>query len=111
MLHNQTLYDRKLTVRMDRVDHKPEGPPKLPEGLRGLGMGLGAGGNPLQDVSREFSPFPRIIYLISDKIYIYIYIYIYIAFCLVIGGLIFILMDLSQESTIFLFALYFYLLL
>jgi hypothetical protein len=57
MLHNQTLYDRKLTVRMDRVDHKPEGPPKLPEGLRGLGMGLGAGGNPLQDVSREFSQF------------------------------------------------------
>jgi hypothetical protein len=55
MLHNQTLYDRKLTVRMDRVDHKPEGPPKLPEGLRGLGMGLGAGGNPLQDVSRELS--------------------------------------------------------
>jgi hypothetical protein len=53
MLHNQTLYDRKLTVRMDRVDHKPEGPPKLPEGLRGLGMGLGAGGNPLLDVSRE----------------------------------------------------------
>lgn len=53
MLHNQTLYDRKLTVRMDRVDHKPEGPPKLPEGLRGLGMGLGAGGNPLQDVSRN----------------------------------------------------------
>jgi hypothetical protein len=42
---------------MDRVDHKPEGPPKLPEGLRGLGMGLGAGGNPLQDVSRELFPF------------------------------------------------------
>jgi hypothetical protein len=55
MLHNQTLYDRKLTVRMDRVEHKPEGPPKLPEGLRGLGMGLGAGGSPLQDVSRELS--------------------------------------------------------
>lgn len=53
MLHNQTLYDRKLTVRMDRVEHKPEGPPKLPEGLRGLGMGLGAGGSPLQDVSRN----------------------------------------------------------
>lgn len=66
MLHNQTLYDRKLTVRMDRVDHKPEGPPKLPEGLRGLGMGLGAGGNPLQDVSRELSPF------VSAIIYMYI---------------------------------------
>ncbi|PSN45266.1 Myelin expression factor 2 [Blattella germanica] len=53
MLHNQTLFDRKLTVRMDRVDNKPDGPPKLPEGLRGLGMGLGAGGAPLQDVSRN----------------------------------------------------------
>lgn len=63
MLHNQTLYDRKLTVRMDRVDHKPEGPPKLPEGLRGLGMGLGAGGNPLQDVSRELSAFVSAVYV------------------------------------------------
>ena len=54
MLHNQTLFDRKLTVRMDRVDNKPDGPPKLPDGLRGLGMGLGAGGAPLQDVSSEF---------------------------------------------------------
>ncbi|XP_069697264.1 myelin expression factor 2-like [Periplaneta americana] len=53
MLHNQTLYDRKLTVRMDRVEHKLEGPPKLPEGLRGLGMGLGPGGTQLKDVSRN----------------------------------------------------------
>ncbi|XP_071450066.1 myelin expression factor 2 isoform X2 [Hetaerina americana] len=53
MLHNQLLYDRKMTVRMDRVNEKPEGlPSKLPEGLRGIGMGLGAGGNPLLDVSR-----------------------------------------------------------
>ncbi|XP_066993804.1 myelin expression factor 2 [Anabrus simplex] len=53
MFHNQMLYERKLTVRMDRVDHKSEGPPKLPEGLRSIGMGLGAGGTPLQDVARN----------------------------------------------------------
>ncbi|XP_046402597.1 myelin expression factor 2-like [Ischnura elegans] len=53
MLHNQLLYDRKITVRMDRVNEKTEGlPSKLPDGLRGIGMGLGAGGNPLLDVSR-----------------------------------------------------------
>lgn len=53
MLHNQILYDRRLSVRMDRVE-KPDGlPPKLPEGLKGVGMGLGANGTPLQDVSRN----------------------------------------------------------
>lgn len=52
MLHNQMLYDRRLSVRMDRVD-KPDGPPKLPEGLKGLGMGLGANGTPLQDVTSK----------------------------------------------------------
>lgn len=53
MLHNQILYDRRLSVRMDRVE-KPDGlPPKLPEGLKGVGMGLGANGTPLHDVSRN----------------------------------------------------------
>lgn len=52
MLHNQMLFNRKLTVRMDRVD-KIEGPPKLPDGLGSIGMGLGAGGAPLQDVIRN----------------------------------------------------------
>ncbi|XP_046408467.1 heterogeneous nuclear ribonucleoprotein M-like [Ischnura elegans] len=53
MLHNQLLYDWKMTVRMDRENEKTEGlPSNLPEGLRGIGMGLGAGGNPLLDVSR-----------------------------------------------------------
>ncbi|CAG2056641.1 unnamed protein product [Timema podura] len=53
MLHNQMLYERKLTVRMDRVENKIEGPPKLPEGLRGIGMGLGTNGYPLNDVARN----------------------------------------------------------
>nr|CAD7599733.1 unnamed protein product [Timema genevievae] len=52
MLHNQMLFDRRMTVRMDRAENKLEGPPKLPEGLRGVGMGLGSGGNPLRDVSK-----------------------------------------------------------
>lgn len=54
MLHNQTLYDRRLTVRMDRVSDKVEGPPKLPEGLKGIGMGLGANGVPLNDVVSKY---------------------------------------------------------
>nr|CAD7258407.1 unnamed protein product [Timema shepardi] len=53
MLHNQMLFERKLTVRMDRVENKIEGPPKLPEGLRGIGMGLGTNGYPLHDVARN----------------------------------------------------------
>ena len=35
---------------MDRV----EGPTKLPEGLKGIGMGLGSSGTPLTDVSSKF---------------------------------------------------------
>ncbi|XP_049836241.1 myelin expression factor 2 isoform X4 [Schistocerca gregaria] len=61
MLHNQMLYDRKITVRMDRIEHKQEGPLKLPEGLRGLGMGLGAGGAPLQDVARAASALSNVV--------------------------------------------------
>ncbi|KAF4528842.1 hypothetical protein B566_EDAN014561, partial [Ephemera danica] len=54
MLHHQMLFDRLLTVRMDRVNEKTENqPPKLPDGLRGIGMGLGEGGKALQDVSRS----------------------------------------------------------
>lgn len=52
MLHNQQLYDRRMTVRMDRAND-PDVPPKLPEGLKGIGMGLGAGGNRLMDVARN----------------------------------------------------------
>ncbi|XP_066599116.1 myelin expression factor 2 [Prorops nasuta] len=52
MLHNQQLYDRRMTVRLDRAN-EPDMPPKLPEGLKGIGMGLGAGGNRLLDVARN----------------------------------------------------------
>ncbi|XP_052120886.1 myelin expression factor 2 isoform X2 [Frankliniella occidentalis] len=52
LLHNQTLFDRRLTVRMDRVE-KPEGPPKLPEGLKSIGLGLGPNGTILHDVPRN----------------------------------------------------------
>lgn len=54
MLNNQMLYDRRLSVRMDRVDKGDGFPAKLPEGLKGIGMGLGANGVPLQDVSRMY---------------------------------------------------------
>ncbi|XP_012268879.1 myelin expression factor 2 isoform X2 [Athalia rosae] len=52
MLHNQQLFDRRMTVRLDRAN-EPDMPPKLPEGLKGIGMGLGAGGNRLMDVARN----------------------------------------------------------
>lgn len=64
MLHNQLLFDRRLTVRMDRV----EGPPKLPEGLKNIGMGLGANGQVLTDVARNFAPVnsPPLVGLTSN---------------------------------------------
>ncbi|KAL0270657.1 UNVERIFIED_CONTAM: hypothetical protein PYX00_007994 [Menopon gallinae] len=52
MLHNQPLYDRRLTVRMDRVDPF-DGNSRLPEGLHNIGMGLGANGAPLRDVAKN----------------------------------------------------------
>lgn len=51
MLNGQQLYDRKLIVRMDKSSDN--GPGKLPEGLRGIGLGLGPNGDPLKDVSRN----------------------------------------------------------
>ncbi|XKL63393.1 hypothetical protein PGB90_005757 [Kerria lacca] len=53
MLHNQLLYDRRINVRMDKSNERPDGPLKLPEGLKGVGMGLGANGAPLTDVARN----------------------------------------------------------
>lgn len=51
MFHNQMLFDRRLSVRLDRVEKGDI--LKLPEGLKGVGMGLGANGIPLQDVARN----------------------------------------------------------
>lgn len=53
MLHNQRLFDRTLSVRIDRADKGDGLPPKLPEGLKGIGMGLGANGAPLTDVASK----------------------------------------------------------
>lgn len=56
MLNNQRVFDRLMNVKMDRfdpVDEKREG--DLPIGLRSIGMGLGANGAPLGDVSSIIS--------------------------------------------------------
>lgn len=43
---------------MDRVNDKPENNmPRLPEGLKGIGMGLGENGRPLTDVSSKTLDF------------------------------------------------------
>ena len=52
MFNNQRLYDRLLTVRLDKFDiedsYSSDGlPSKLPSGLEGIGKGLGIGGQPL----------------------------------------------------------------
>lgn len=52
MFDRQILFDRRMTVRLDRVPEKNEGP-KLPEGLKGIGIGLGPNGEPLRDVARN----------------------------------------------------------
>ncbi|XP_004929669.1 heterogeneous nuclear ribonucleoprotein M isoform X2 [Bombyx mandarina] len=52
MFDKQMLYERRMTVRMDRgVTDKGE--LRLPEGLKGIGMGLGPNGEPLRDVARN----------------------------------------------------------
>lgn len=48
MFNNQFLYDRPMSIRLDRTDKDPLA--RLPEGLKSIGMGLGAGGAPLNDV-------------------------------------------------------------
>merc|ERR1719367_304626 len=58
MFNNQSLYDRKITVRFDKQpgptpEELAQLPSRLPEGLAGIGMGLGSGGNPLTDVAKN----------------------------------------------------------
>jgi hypothetical protein len=52
MLNDQQLLDRRITVRFDKVaeEEQPRSLKRLPEGLRGVGMGLGQDGVPLWDV-------------------------------------------------------------
>lgn len=50
MFDRQMLFDRRMTVRLDRIPDKGEGV-KLPEGLRGIGIGLGPNGEPLKNVA------------------------------------------------------------
>lgn len=53
MFDKQTLYDRKMTVRMDRASGDKPTELKLPEGLMSMGLGLGPNGEPLRDVVRN----------------------------------------------------------
>lgn len=46
MFHNQVLNERAMSVRIDRANETL----KLPDGLKGIGMGLGTNGEPLRDV-------------------------------------------------------------
>jgi len=48
MFNNQFLFERPMSIRLDRTDKDPLA--RLPEGLKSIGMGLGAGGAPLHDV-------------------------------------------------------------
>jgi RNA recognition motif-containing protein len=56
MLNNQRLFDRVLSVKMDRFDKEiPRQDGELPAGLRAIGMGLGSGGQPLANVASVIS--------------------------------------------------------
>lgn len=50
MFHNQVLFDRKMLVRVDKYA-EPE-KPKLPSGLKSIGMGLGTGGAPMTNFNQ-----------------------------------------------------------
>lgn len=52
MFDRQMLFDRRMTVRLDRLTEKSE-MSRLPEGLKGIGIGLGPNGEPLKDVARN----------------------------------------------------------
>ncbi|XP_049872202.1 heterogeneous nuclear ribonucleoprotein M [Pectinophora gossypiella] len=56
MFDKQTLYERRMTVRMDRGTDKAE--LRMPDGLKGIGLGLGPNGEPLRDVARNL-PQPQ----------------------------------------------------
>ncbi|KAI1891744.1 hypothetical protein AGOR_G00146920 [Albula goreensis] len=52
MFNGQLLFNRVMHVKLDeksapKDDFGPEGPPSLPRGLSGIGLGLGPGGQPI----------------------------------------------------------------
>lgn len=53
MFDRQNLFERRMTVRLDRVPDKNE-QVKLPEGLSGIGIGLGQNGEPMRNVATNF---------------------------------------------------------
>merc|ERR1711981_1529220 len=58
MFNDQAMFDRKMTVRFDKTpgpspEEPAQLPSRLPEGLGGVGMGLGSGGNPLTEVAKN----------------------------------------------------------
>ena len=56
MLNNQQLFERRMHVKMDRLADPLSdlAKNKLPEGLKGIGMGLGMNGQPLVDVASKY---------------------------------------------------------
>ncbi|UYV63427.1 HNRNPM [Cordylochernes scorpioides] len=52
MFHDQKLFNRPMSIRMDRFVGNDNEPPKLPSGLSGIGKGLGTSGQPLQIPSK-----------------------------------------------------------
>ncbi|KAL8568797.1 hypothetical protein ACOMHN_000080 [Nucella lapillus] len=56
MFNHQSLYDRRMIVRMDKVVEDITPPNKLPSGLRSIGMGLGMGGSPLTHLNQMNTP-------------------------------------------------------
>lgn len=76
MLNNQMLYDRRMTVRMDRdADRTETRSSRLPEGLRSIGMGLGTGGNPLHDIPRTFEFGSTICFCSAKKSIFFLYLF------------------------------------
>lgn len=70
MFNNQFLYDRPMSIRLDRTDKDPLA--RLPEGLKSIGMGLGPAGAPLNDVESMLRENLLIKTELSVEIQIYI---------------------------------------
>ena len=59
LFHGRWLFGRAMSVRLDRWnDVKPQSIPRmLPTGLESIGMGLGVGGKPLQNIGQIASMY------------------------------------------------------